>query len=96
MSQYVPIELDKVRNLRMGFRASSIIEKSFNKPMAKINFEELTIEEISTIIYAGLVHEDNSLTVDKVIDLLDEYGDLETVSESLGKAIELGFARKNV
>lgn len=95
MSQYVPIELDKIRNLRLGFRAISIIEKSLNKPIAKIDFESLTIEEMSTIIYAGLVHEDDQLTVDKVIDLIDEYADIEKVSEALGKAIEIGFARKN-
>ena len=89
MSQYVPIELDKTRNLRIGFKAASIIEESFNKPLSAIDFEELTIKELATLIYAGLIHEDKELSVEKVIDLIDEHSNLTEISEKLGKAIEL-------
>jgi spore coat polysaccharide biosynthesis protein SpsF (cytidylyltransferase family) len=92
---YVTIQLDKARNMKMGMKATSIIEEKFKKPIVKINFDELTIMELATIVYAGLVWEDKELTVDKVLDILDEHADLQTISETLAKAMEVGFARKN-
>ena len=92
----VPIKLDKTRNLKMGFKAISIVEDAFNKPMSQVNFELLTIKELATIIYSGLVWEDKELSVDRVLDLIDEHGDMEDISKALAKAIEIGFTRKNV
>lgn len=96
MNQYVPITLDKTRNLRIGFKASDIIEATLKTPISKLNFDEMTMREMATVVYAGLVHEDKELTVDRVLDLMDEFGDIEELGEALGKALEIGFSRKNV
>ena len=55
------------------------------------SFEKLTIKQLATLIYAGLIHEDKQLNVEKVIDLIDEHSDLQEISDKLGKAIEIGF-----
>jgi len=98
MSQFVPIDLDKVRNLRIGIKASKIIQDELKKPlMEALNdfVEKFDINTLVWITYAGLVHEDEKLTFDKVLDLIDEHSTIEEVTEKLNKAIEIGFARKN-
>jgi len=42
---YTPIELDKIRNLRYGMKAISQFEKILGKNLAKIDMENLTMEE---------------------------------------------------
>lgn len=88
---YVPIELDKVRNFRYGMKAMSIVEKKFKKPIAKVDFENMTMEETATIIWAGLQHEDKSLSPDKVMDLIDEKGNLQEVMAAMSEAMNLAF-----
>lgn len=88
---YYPIELDKVRNFRYGMKAISLVEKKLKKPMAKIDLDNATMEETATMIWAGLHHEDKSLTVDKVMDLVDEHSNLVTVAEAMGKAMAEAF-----
>lgn len=88
---YVPIELDKVRNFRYGMKAMSIIEKKFKKPIAKVDFENMTMEETATIIWAGLQHEDKNLTPDKVMDLVDDKGNLQEVMQAMSEAMSAAF-----
>jgi len=95
---YTPIQLDKARNLRYGYMGLSLIEEALgmniNKVLIKATKGDLSIKETFTMIWAGLYHEDKELTVEKVIDLVDEYSDIETVSELMGKAIEKSLAKK--
>jgi hypothetical protein len=88
---YTPVELDKVRNFRYGMKAISIIEKKFKKPIAKVDFDNLTMEDTATIIWAGLVHEDKNLTVEKVMDLIDEKGNLQEVMKAMSEAMSAAF-----
>lgn len=88
---YTPIELDKIRNFRYGMKAIDYIEKKFKKPIGKINLEELTMEQTATIICAGLVHEDSKLTPAKVMDLIDDKGNLQEVLEVMAKAFGESF-----
>ena len=91
---YTPVELDKVRNFRYGMKAISIIEKKFKKPFAKVDFDNLTMEDTATIIWAGLVHEDKNLTVEKVMDLIDEKGNLQQVMQVMSEAMSAAFGGK--
>lgn len=92
---YVPIQLDKMRNLRYGMKALSKIEDVLGKPLAKIDMNSMTQRELATFVWAGLSHEDTDLTPDSVMDLIDDYSDIQTVAEILGKAIQEGMG-KNV
>lgn len=85
---YTPIVMDKVRNLRFGMRAVDFIEKKFNKPIAQVDFDNMTMEEIATVILAGLIHEDKELTEEKVMDIIDEKGNLAEVLKTMGEAMQ--------
>lgn len=90
---YYPITLDKGRMLHYGMRAISLIEKKLGKPIAQINFEEdMTTEDAVVLIWAGLVHEDKDLTVDGVLDLLDNPNDFERAMLAAGEALQDAFA----
>ena len=88
---YTPIELDKVRNFRYGMKAISLIEKKFKKNLAKIDMENLTMEETAVVIWAGLAHEDKDLNPDRVMELIDEKGNMNEVLEAMGAAMEDAF-----
>ena len=83
-----PIKLDKVRNLRYSMRALSIIEKSFGKPLAKIDWNNMMIDELITVLWAGLVHEDKELTKERLFDIIEE---LELNYDDLQNAITGGL-----
>jgi hypothetical protein len=84
---FVPIQLDKMRNLRYGMKALSKIEDSLNTPLAKIDMNCMTQRQLATFIWAGLEHEDKELTPDSVMDLIDDYSDIQVVADLLTKAI---------
>jgi hypothetical protein len=88
---FTPITLDKARNFRYNMKAISKIEKTLNTTLSKIDFNNISMEEIATVVWAGLIHEDKDLTVDKVMDLIDEHSDVETVIEIMGKALGEAF-----
>lgn len=95
---FTPYKLDKVRNLRYGMKAFSKIEDVFGMPLAKIDLNNLTQKQLATIIWAGLEHEDKDLDADKVMDLIDDYSDIQEASEMLTKAIQesMGKPRMSV
>lgn len=94
--KFIPLELDKTRNLRYGMVALTKIEKKIGKPFAKIDFEnEMTYSEIATILWAGLSHEDPELTPEKVAELIDEHSDIQTAITAMGEAMQEAFGTKN-
>lgn len=91
---YFPIKLDKIRNLKYGMRAIDLIEKEFKKPVMKIDGVRdgaLSMHEYATIIWAGLVHEDDKLTPGKVMDLVDEYSSLAEIGKTMWDAFNSVF-----
>ena len=88
---YFPIKLDKTRNFKYGMRAISLTEKYFKTTITKVDFQNLTMEDAATLIWAGLQHEDKELTPDKVMDLIDEYLDIETIMKSVEEALNDAF-----
>lgn len=94
MNKSVTIQLDKARNLRYGLNALCTIEEITEKSITQLDLQKLSIRDLRTILYAGLVHEDNSLTPESVGALIDEYSDISTVSTKLGKAFTLAFGEQ--
>lgn len=88
---FFPVKLDKMRNFRYGMKAISLIEKKLGKPIGKIDLENLTMEDAAVMIWAGLAHEDPDLTPEKVMDLVDEYSDIQTVFTAMGEAFQAAF-----
>lgn len=92
---YTPVKLDRTRNFRYGMKAMSAIEKTLNTNISKLDFDNLTMEATATIIWAGLMHEDKDLTVEKVMDLIDEHSSIPVVIEAMGKAFNEAFGSTN-
>lgn len=89
---YYPIELDKARNFRYGMRAIHLIEKKFKKPISQIDLSNLYMEEMATIIWGGLVHEDKGLTTERVMDIVDDSKlTITEVFEMAGEALAKAF-----
>lgn len=89
---FTPITLDKERNFRYGMKALSLIEKKLKKNIGQIDFNNLSIEETMTIVWAGLFHEDKDLTVDSLMDIIDEHDiKIGAVVEAMGIAINDAF-----
>lgn len=86
-----PITLDKERNLKYGMRALDQAEKKTGVPIIGMNLSNLTMNQIATLVWCGLIHEDKNLTVGNVMDLIDEYSNLGEimgiVSEAIGEAV---------
>ena len=74
-------------------RAARRAARNRNTPEIVIE-NDFTFREIITLVWAGLCHEDEALTVEEVADLIDEYSDIHTVMTAAGKALTLAFEGK--
>lgn len=79
------ITLDKVRNLKFNASAIRRLETALGKPYAKLDWENLYVEELFTVFWAALAWEDPELTVDRVFELIDDYSSVEELNETLMK-----------
>lgn len=91
MKKGITITLDKPRTLRYGMNALAKIEDITGKTLMSLDLNNVGIKDLLTIVYAGLCHEDKSLTLDAVGDLIDEYSDLNTIAEKVGDALTAAF-----
>ena len=92
MKPGVTIELDRPRTLRYGMNALVKIEELTGKAISKLDLENISIKDLRSMIYAGLFHEDKTLTPERVADLIDEYSDLTGAAAKLGEAMTLAFS----
>ena len=72
-------------------RALSLIEKKLKKPISQIDMDNLTMEDAAVMIWAGLQHEDKGLTPDKVMDLVDDHSNIQTLMIAMGEAFAGAF-----
>jgi hypothetical protein len=87
-------ELDKARNIKFNMKALALIEKKLNIKIGQIEQNGIGINEIAVILWAGLQHEDASLSIEKVMDLVDEHSSLDEAAEKIGKAFDESFGKK--
>lgn len=91
MKQGITIILDKPRTLRYGINALAKIEDVTGKPLMQLDLASVGIKDLLGIVYAGLYHEDKTLSVEKVGDLIDEYSNLSAVAEKISEALSIAF-----
>lgn len=91
MKKGITITLDKPRTLRYGMNALAMIEDLTGKTLMSLDLNHVGVKDLLAIIFAGLYHEDHTLTVEKVGDLIDEYSDITTIAESVGAAFTAAF-----
>jgi hypothetical protein len=90
----VEIELDKPRNLRFTLNALAEIEDRLGVPLSKLGEVELGIKAAQIILWAGLIHEDESLTLKQVGDMVD-LTNLEYVQQKIGEAFALATGKNS-
>jgi hypothetical protein len=81
----VEIELDKKRHIRYTLNALAEIEDKLGVPLSKIQEVELGIKSVRTLLWAGLIHEDETLTEKQVGDMVD-FSNLEYVQKKVSEA----------
>lgn len=91
MRKGITIELDKPRTLRYGMNALAKIEDITKKSIVNIDLNNIGIRDLLAIIYAGLYHEDKTLTIEEVGNLIDEYSNMNDIAEKVGEAFTLAF-----
>lgn len=91
MKKSVCVELDKARNLRYGINALVKIEELTGKAITTLDLSTLSMKDLRDILYAGLEHEDNTLTPEIVGALIDDYSNITDISNKLGEAFTLAF-----
>jgi len=88
-SRSVPVKLDRLRHLKFSFNALADLQDIDPKIFTK-NLGDLAV--IRRYLWAGMKHEDNALTEQKVGEILEDYveqdGDLIDLSSKIGDAIE--------
>jgi hypothetical protein len=86
----VLIDLDKKRSVRLGNKALKMIEKTLNTTVNKLltHIEEISVEDMTIIIYEGLKHEDKDITLSQVEDLLDEHSNYGLTLKTIVGAIK--------
>lgn len=90
----VPIMLDRERHLKFGLRALRAIEEKTGKSALGGVFWEgknPSTDDFTTLIWAGLLHEDKTLTIDQVIDLVDEHSSIPELLAALSKAYKVAM-----
>jgi hypothetical protein len=90
------VKLDKERTVKFRRKELKLLEKLFNKKIAKIEFENLGIDELSKMIHLGLVHEDPELTLEKAEELIDDYPHFGLLVKAVMEAFSLAMAGPKV
>jgi hypothetical protein len=94
MVKYVEFELDKVRHFRMGMMAQKRIEEKFKKPFAKIEHDNLTVDDFAFMLWATMEQsERESITPSQFLEVLDENATLKEIYGLFGKITEEAFGK---
>lgn len=88
---FTPYQIDKIRNLRYSIKAINLIEKKMKVSFYKIDYENLTVEELCIILWAGLFHEDNLLTPEIVMELIDQHSSIKKATQAMNDAFSADF-----
>jgi len=81
------VKLDKEYEYRLTNKAGFIFEETAGKPVTEFA-NGFGIKDMNILLYAGLKCIDKELTLDKVVDLIDEHMDFETLGDVVTKAME--------
>ena len=94
MAKTVMIQADKARNLKYGINQMVELEELLGKPVTNMDMENFSMKDLRAMVYVGLKWEDKKLTQEIAGDIMDtaiENDGIESLSASIGKAMELAF-----
>lgn len=84
---FVLLKLDKDYEFRLNNKAGYYYKQLTGKSIEQ-NLQEMGTADFNEIIYAGLKCIDKDITLENVLDLIDEHMDCETLAEIVNKALE--------
>lgn len=67
----VPIQLDKPRHLKLSLNAMIKFQEETGKSLKDGTLEDVTLEDLRALLWACLLHEDKTLTLDEVGEMVD-------------------------
>ena len=88
----VSIMLDKKRTIRFTLNALAEIEDTLGVPLSKLSEVELGVKTVRTMLWAGLLHEDETLTERQVGNWVD-FENLEEVQTKVTEAFSMAMAK---
>jgi hypothetical protein len=91
---YVEVELDKVRKIFFDLNALGELEERLGVPLDELQNVKLSIKNVRTLIWAGLIHEDEDLT-EQYVGKLVHVGNLQHVQEKIALAMSYAKESKN-
>lgn len=80
--------LDKPRNIKIGMRAMDKFEKATGSKIMSLNTDDMSIYQMAALIWAGL---NTEMTIEEVMDLIDEHSDMVEAGKVIEKAIKEAF-----
>ena len=83
----VTVNLDKERHLYFTLNSLELIEDMTGTSVDKIG-DNMNMRVLKVIVYAGLVHEDKTLTVDEVGEMIG-VEKIEEVSKAVAEAFKV-------
>lgn len=90
------VKLDKERHLKLNLNSMIRFKEVTGKDMIKdFNLEQLESRDILALLWACLIHEDKTLTMEQVGDLIS-LQDLPAISEALTKALGSSLPEKKL
>ena len=84
---------DKVYALKFNNKALRTLETTLDMPITKIGEvlqDQISIEMLTEIFRAGLIHWKPDITIDEAGEIIDEIG-ITTAADAVGKAFALAF-----
>lgn len=88
----VEVQLDKKRNIRFTMNALAEVEDRLGFRLDEIEGKKLSIKQIRSLLFCGLMHEDENLTEEMIGDMID-LGNIKYVQEKMSEAFELSQAK---
>ena len=95
LGKLVPIELGgKTRNLKYGFNALVDLEETFGisiQDFLGVLKTGAKLKDLRTILWVGLLHENEGLTQKQVGEMLDQSPDFSALGQAIKAAFESAF-----
>lgn len=91
---FVTIELDKPYKVRFGMGAQIQYEQLSGKTIPELGIEMQTgmsVTSLNHVLYVMLENQIEGLTLTKVAELVDDYADLNKITDDIVKAINAAY-----
>lgn len=82
----------KKRNIRFTLNSLAEIEDSIGVPLSRLSEVELGVKTVRAMLWAGLIHEDETLTEREVGNMVD-FENLEEVQTKVSEAFAAATAK---